>query len=147
MWRCPIRILRWGFCKCWFCCHLLTFVIDSDDVLIVWQFSLFGSSEFCVLQLVSGFAEIFGTELVKNHPYSLPSGSKVAVFSWQGCTVNISFDYMLHTCIILRLWSLVCVLFSSIGDWKLLSVVLWTSCSNFTFFLLSAFILGVVART
>jgi len=45
-----------------------------------------------VLQLVSGFAEIFGTELVKNHQYSFPSGSKVAVFSWQGCSVNISFD-------------------------------------------------------
>lgn len=50
------------------------------------------ADEFCALQLVSGFAEIFGTELVKNHPYTFPSGSKVAVFSWQGCTVNISFD-------------------------------------------------------
>jgi len=60
-----------------------------------------GSNKFYgTLQLVSGLAEIFGTELVKNHPYTFPSGSKVAVFSWQGCTVNISFDYLL--CIIVH---------------------------------------------
>ena len=45
-----------------------------------------------MLQLVSGFAEMFGTELVKNHPYTFSSQSKIAVFSWQGCTISISFD-------------------------------------------------------
>jgi len=60
------------------------------------EFQQFSSNECHALQLVSGFAEMFGTELVKNHQYTFKSGTKVAVFSWQGCVINISFGYALH---------------------------------------------------
>lgn len=49
------------------------------------------SNNFCIFsyQLTSGKAEIFGSELVKNHKYSFTSGSKVAVFTWHGCLINM----------------------------------------------------------
>jgi polyribonucleotide 5'-hydroxyl-kinase len=34
-------------------------------------------------------AEIFGTELVKGKRYSFNGGSKIAVFTWQGCLLEI----------------------------------------------------------
>lgn len=34
-------------------------------------------------------AEIFGTELVKGKPYTFHTGAKVAIFTWQGCTVEL----------------------------------------------------------
>ena len=37
----------------------------------------------------SGQAEIFGTELVKGKTYTFNGGSKIAVFTWQGCLVEI----------------------------------------------------------
>lgn len=43
------------------------------------------------LKLKSGFAEIFGTELSRNKEYTFNSGGKFAVFSFNGCTVLISF--------------------------------------------------------
>lgn len=42
------------------------------------------------LQLKSGLAEVFGTELVKGKKYEFPAGAKVAVFTWQGCTVELN---------------------------------------------------------
>ncbi|CAF0776812.1 unnamed protein product [Brachionus calyciflorus] len=45
----------------------------------------------CTLQLKSGFAEIFGTELSKNKDYTFPNGGKFAAFTWHGCTITISF--------------------------------------------------------
>ena len=41
------------------------------------------------LQLKSGIAEIFGTELVKGKTYTFTTGAKIAVFTWQGCEVII----------------------------------------------------------
>ena len=41
------------------------------------------------LQIKSGQAEIFGTELVKGKTYTFKGGSKIAVFTWQGCLVEI----------------------------------------------------------
>jgi len=34
-------------------------------------------------------AEIFGTELVKGKRYTFNGGSKIAVFTWQGCLLEI----------------------------------------------------------
>lgn len=47
---------------------------------------------FCYLffQLKSGMAEIFGTELVKGKKYEFGSGAKIAVFTYQGCTVELA---------------------------------------------------------
>ena len=45
----------------------------------------------CTIQLKSGLAEIFGTELSKNKEYIFPNGGKFAVFTWHSCTVTISF--------------------------------------------------------
>ncbi|XP_054707176.1 protein CLP1 homolog [Uloborus diversus] len=41
------------------------------------------------LELKSGTAEVFGTELVKNKKFNFGSGDKVAVFTWYGCTLEL----------------------------------------------------------
>ncbi|KAM9325920.1 polyribonucleotide 5'-hydroxyl-kinase Clp1 isoform 1-T1 [Gastrophryne carolinensis] len=41
------------------------------------------------VELVSGMAEVFGTELVKNKKYTFPPGSRAAVFTWHGCAVQL----------------------------------------------------------
>ncbi|XP_046387891.1 protein CLP1 homolog [Ischnura elegans] len=41
------------------------------------------------LELKTGMAEVFGTELVKGKAYVFTSGAKIAVFTWQGCTVEL----------------------------------------------------------
>ncbi|CAC5401941.1 CLP1 [Mytilus coruscus] len=43
------------------------------------------------LELLDGMAEIFGTELTKGKKYLFESCSKVAVYTWHGCVVKISF--------------------------------------------------------
>jgi len=47
------------------------------------------SKEKVTLEVKSGQAEIFGTELVKGKTYTFNGGSKIAVFTWQGCLVEI----------------------------------------------------------
>jgi len=42
------------------------------------------------LELKSGMAEVFGTEIVKNKKYLFTSSSKMAVFTWHGCTVEVT---------------------------------------------------------
>ena len=42
-----------------------------------------------LFQLRSGLAEVFGTELVKGKKYEFTAGAKVAVFTWQGCTIEL----------------------------------------------------------
>lgn len=37
----------------------------------------------------NGLAEVFGTELVKGKKYEFTTGAKVAVYTWQGCTVEL----------------------------------------------------------
>lgn len=37
----------------------------------------------------SGLAEVFGTEIVKGKVYSFGGGSKIAVFTWQGCLLEL----------------------------------------------------------
>lgn len=41
-------------------------------------------------QLVHGYAEIFGAELVEGKAYIFGSECKAAVFTWQGCTIEMS---------------------------------------------------------
>jgi polyribonucleotide 5'-hydroxyl-kinase len=41
-------------------------------------------------QLVHGQAEIFGAELAEGKPYLFGSECKAAIFTWQGCTIEIS---------------------------------------------------------
>lgn len=41
------------------------------------------------LELVSGLAEVFGTELTRHRPYTFAGGSKGAVFTWHGCCVQL----------------------------------------------------------
>jgi polyribonucleotide 5'-hydroxyl-kinase len=43
-----------------------------------------------IQQLKSGFAELYGTELVKSKKYTFHQGAKVAIFSYQGCTIKIT---------------------------------------------------------
>jgi polyribonucleotide 5'-hydroxyl-kinase len=42
-----------------------------------------------VVELMSGVAEIFGTEMVLHTKYHLGQGAKVAVFTYHGCTVQV----------------------------------------------------------
>ncbi|KAK2158978.1 hypothetical protein LSH36_161g16015 [Paralvinella palmiformis] len=41
------------------------------------------------LEMITGKAEIFGSELVEGKKYVFTSGSKVAVFTWHGCTLTL----------------------------------------------------------
>lgn len=44
------------------------------------------------VELISGIAEIFGTEMVLNTKYKFGSGTKLAVFTYQGCSIKIRGD-------------------------------------------------------
>ena len=57
---------------------------------------------FC-LQLSDGMAEIFGTEITKNKKYTFASGEKIAVFTWHGCILHISFS--LQECVKMLIFS------------------------------------------
>ncbi|XP_041029913.1 polyribonucleotide 5'-hydroxyl-kinase Clp1 [Carcharodon carcharias] len=41
------------------------------------------------LELLSGMAEIFATELTRNKRFTFDGGSKVAVFTWHGCSLQL----------------------------------------------------------
>ncbi|KAH8300698.1 hypothetical protein KR018_007485 [Drosophila ironensis] len=43
-----------------------------------------------LVTLVNGFAELFGTELVKKKKYEFGVGAKVAIFTYQGCVLHVS---------------------------------------------------------
>ena len=42
------------------------------------------------MQLTSGKAEMFGTELAPDKPYTFYPGAKVAVYTWHGCTLKLT---------------------------------------------------------
>lgn len=42
-----------------------------------------------MLQLTSGTAEIFGSALVISTVYKFRTGAKIAVFTWEGCVLNL----------------------------------------------------------
>eukprot|EP00092_Neocalanus_flemingeri_P007445 GFUD01008041.1.p1 GENE.GFUD01008041.1~~GFUD01008041.1.p1 ORF type:complete len:444 (+),score=129.18 GFUD01008041.1:63-1334(+) len=48
-----------------------------------------GKTDRVVVELKSGQAEIFGTEMVVNTKYQFTTGTKFAVFTFQGCAVQV----------------------------------------------------------
>lgn len=48
------------------------------------------------IQLRSGYAEVFGTELVKGKQYEFHTGAKAAVFSYQGCVLIVRGEMDVH---------------------------------------------------
>lgn len=44
-------------------------------------------------QLVSGFAELFATELSLDKPYTI-SHRKFAIFTWHGCELEVLFPFL-----------------------------------------------------
>ncbi|GBM49856.1 Polyribonucleotide 5'-hydroxyl-kinase Clp1 [Araneus ventricosus] len=42
------------------------------------------------IELSSGLAEIYGTEMELNKEYSLSPNSSIAIFTWHGCVINVS---------------------------------------------------------
>jgi len=49
-----------------------------------------GKTDKVTVELKTGHAEIFGTELVINTKYQFTTGAKFAIFTFQGCTVHVS---------------------------------------------------------
>jgi polyribonucleotide 5'-hydroxyl-kinase len=45
-----------------------------------------------VYQLVHGEAEVFGAELAEGKSYLFGSECKAAIFTWQGCTIEMSIS-------------------------------------------------------
>uniref|UniRef100_A0A5F8H9W0 Uncharacterized protein n=1 Tax=Monodelphis domestica TaxID=13616 RepID=A0A5F8H9W0_MONDO len=48
------------------------------------------ASQSAQLELLAGMAEIFGTELTRNKKFTFDAGAKVAVFTWHGCSLQLS---------------------------------------------------------
>lgn len=48
------------------------------------------ASQTVQLELLTGMAEIFGTELTRNKKFIFDAGAKVAVFTWHGCSVQLT---------------------------------------------------------
>merc|ERR1711865_731442 len=46
-------------------------------------------SDQVALTLISGAAEVFGAELAVGHTNVIPSGSKIAAFTWHGCVLEV----------------------------------------------------------
>ncbi|KAF5291354.1 hypothetical protein FQA39_LY03505 [Lamprigera yunnana] len=62
------------------------FRLDVDSEL---RFELESKSEKVYIILKSGVAEVFGTELVKGKTYEFTAGAKIAIFTWQGCLIEL----------------------------------------------------------
>ncbi|KAK0182530.1 hypothetical protein PV327_000662 [Microctonus hyperodae] len=63
------------------------FKLDPDSEL---RFEVENKNEKVTLELKSGLAEVFGTELVKGKKYEFSIGAKVAVYTFQGCTLELA---------------------------------------------------------
>ncbi|KAJ4439451.1 protein CLP1 homolog [Periplaneta americana] len=62
------------------------FKLEPDCEL---RFEVESKNEKVTLELKSGMAEVFGTELVKGKSYVFTTGAKIAVFTWQGCVIEL----------------------------------------------------------
>uniref|UniRef100_U5EVR2 Protein CLP1 homolog n=1 Tax=Corethrella appendiculata TaxID=1370023 RepID=U5EVR2_9DIPT len=60
--------------------------LENDSEL---RFEIEAKNEKIVVTLTSGYAELFGTELVKGKAYEFQTGAKVAIFSYHGCTLEM----------------------------------------------------------
>ncbi|CAH1788632.1 unnamed protein product, partial [Owenia fusiformis] len=54
------------------------------------RFEVEHDANVCV-ELKGGLAEIFGTELTKNKKFYFPGGSKIAIFTFQGCSTEVAY--------------------------------------------------------
>ncbi|CAH0389272.1 unnamed protein product [Bemisia tabaci] len=58
--------------------------LEADQEL---RIEVENKNETVTIELKTGMAEIFGTEIVKGRKYVFSTGAKIAVFTWQGCTI------------------------------------------------------------
>ncbi|GAB0090459.1 Protein CLP1 homolog [Sergentomyia squamirostris] len=63
------------------------FKLDVDCEL---RFEIETKDEKATVELISGYAELFGTELVKGKRYEFTTGAKVAIFTYHGCTLGLT---------------------------------------------------------
>ena len=82
------------------------------DICLV-HFCSFGPF-LCVLfhlQLLFGVAEVFGTELAKSKRYNVGPRSKIAIFTWFGCTIRVSSHCLvILPCSLVGGWLCLCAL-------------------------------------
>jgi len=64
-----------------------TFKLDAEEELRIEVDC--GKTDKVVVELKSGHAEIFGSEMVINTKYQFTTGAKIAVFTYQGCAVQV----------------------------------------------------------
>ncbi|KAF4533321.1 hypothetical protein B566_EDAN004442 [Ephemera danica] len=62
------------------------FKLEQDTEL---RFEVESKNEKVTVELKSGMAEAFGTEIVKGKTYTFTTGAKVAIFTWHGCTLEL----------------------------------------------------------
>lgn len=60
--------------------------LESDSEL---RFEIENKNEKVTITLLTGHAELFGTELVVKKPYEFGVGAKVAIFTYHGCMVEM----------------------------------------------------------
>ncbi|XP_023171185.1 protein CLP1 homolog isoform X2 [Drosophila hydei] len=67
--------------------HVREYILDADSEL---RFEIEQKDAKVFVTLISGFAELFGTELVKKKKYEFGIGAKVAIFTYQGCVLQVT---------------------------------------------------------
>ncbi|XP_055606682.1 protein CLP1 homolog [Uranotaenia lowii] len=60
--------------------------LETDSEL---RFEIENKNEKVFVTLLSGYAELFGTELVLKKAYEFAVGAKVAIFTYHGCTIEL----------------------------------------------------------
>lgn len=60
--------------------------LEADSEL---RFEIETKGKSATIELKSGMAELFGTEMVRNKPYEFSTGAKVAIFTYHGCIIQI----------------------------------------------------------
>ncbi|XP_008550214.1 protein CLP1 homolog [Microplitis demolitor] len=63
------------------------FNLDPESEL---RFEVKQKNEKVILELKNGLAEVFGAELIKGRKYEFGFGFKIGVFTWQGCTIELT---------------------------------------------------------
>ncbi|XP_037825754.1 protein CLP1 homolog [Lucilia sericata] len=63
------------------------YTLEADSEL---RFEIEDKDAKVQVTLISGFAEMFGTELVKKKKYDFAVGAKVAIFTYHGCVLHLT---------------------------------------------------------
>jgi polyribonucleotide 5'-hydroxyl-kinase len=66
--------------------------LDCDEELRIAVDCL--QDETIEIKLIRGSAEIFGSELEKEFKYVFKNGAKFAIFTYQGCSINITGNFL-----------------------------------------------------